>query len=149
MKPFTTGAIAGAAAGLAGAVALATRRKKTHGPSRLLHCDAAELSFESIMPGVQRAIVWGDPDRGAYAAFTRFDAGVSHPLHTHPNDITILVVSGAYVYRAGDREIRVGPGSYLFVPAGTPHTSAADPNEPSLFFEESTSRFGLIPTPQA
>lgn len=138
-------AIRTTAFGIAGAAAavLARRRHKTAGPGTFTYHSADELAFKEVMPGVKRAVLWGDPDRGAYAGFTRFSPGSSHPLHTHPNDIKLIVLSGVYEYKLGETLHRAGPRSYVFIPAGAEHTSGGDAVEGCLFYEESPGRFGL------
>ena len=69
------------------------------------------------------------------------DAGV----HTHTNDLRIVVIKGAYLYRADGRETRVGPGGFLFVPGGTKHWSGGDPKDGAQFYQEGLGKFDLIP----
>lgn len=142
MKRSTLAAIGGTTAALAGVTlaALAARRKK---PERMLPLRSAELYYTEVVPGVSAAVLRGDPDRGAYARFTRFDPGVEVPWHTHPHDIRMVVLAGAYLYGTEEGEIPVTAGSYFEIPAGVPHTSRADPVEGCLFYEESEGKFGL------
>lgn len=146
MKRSTMATIGGTAAGLAGgalASAFAMRTRKPHAPHELTHFAPDAMRFIEVVPGVSRAVLWGRPDHGPYAAFTRFAPGVRNAMHTHPHDIAIVVLSGAYIYTTAETEIRVGPRSYLFVPGGVPHISSADPNEGLLMYEECSGRFGL------
>jgi hypothetical protein len=53
--------------------------------------------YAEAIPGVSRAIISGDPDKGAYRAFTKFAPGSMHPMHSHPNEIWIVVLKGAYI----------------------------------------------------
>src|SRR3954451_5317328 len=110
MKKRYTLALGAALAAIAGASVFAmkrTRRGLRPGRHVALHGPADELEFEPIIPGVSRAVLWGDPDRGAYAAFSRFEPGAYHRLHTHPHDITLVVLSGAYIYGTDDEAVRV------------------------------------------
>jgi quercetin dioxygenase-like cupin family protein len=98
------------------------------------------------VPGVSKAPLWGDPDKGPYGAFTRFVAGHSNPLHTHTSDVRLVVIKGAYLYRpAKGPERRISPGQYLFVPGGVQHVSGGDAKEGAVFYEESVGKFDLIP----
>lgn len=103
-----------------------------------------KAEFKEVMPGISRAIIVGNPEKGPYRAFTKFEPGVSHELHTHPNDVDLVVLTGAYIYKPekGD-EIRVGPGSYMHIPADDRHASSGDPKLGVLFFEESSGPFGV------
>jgi mannose-6-phosphate isomerase-like protein (cupin superfamily) len=45
------------------------------------------------------------------------------PIHVHPNtDEAFYVSDGEATFVLGDRELRVAPGTLVFVPRGTPHT---------------------------
>jgi len=104
---------------------------------------AAHMQFKDVAPGVSRAVLWGDPDTGAFGALTKFKAGTWKALHTHSNDIRIVVITGAYIHEAGGKKTTVGPGSYMLVPGGEPHASGAGKGQDALFLEESDGKFDL------
>jgi beta-alanine degradation protein BauB len=94
--------------------------------------------------GVSMAAVWGDADKGAHGTFTKFDPGFDAGMHTHTNDVSIVVLKGAYLYK-DDGEKRVGPGEFLMVPGGHKHWSGGDKTEGALFYEEGSGKFDLVP----
>ena len=98
-------------------------------------------------PGVKIADVWGNHATGAYGAFLKFPAGFVAPLHTHTNDIKIVVLSGTYVQTPeGKTEVRLGPGSYAFQPGGKyKHISACDKASECDLFIQSGGKFDLKP----
>jgi quercetin dioxygenase-like cupin family protein len=49
------------------------------------------------------------------------------------------------VYDCGTGEKRLGPGSYLFEPAGLKHTAGAGEDADCVFFEEGSGAFNLRP----
>ena len=51
-------------------------------------------------------------------------AGDRIPLHTHDVDEAITIIDGEAEARLGDDRRRVGPGTTIFIPAGTPHGAA-------------------------
>jgi quercetin dioxygenase-like cupin family protein len=111
-----------------------------------VHVDSAKASYAELVPGASRATLWGDPGSGAHAAFTKFTPGFSNALHTHTNDLRIVVVKGAYVFKPeGGREIRVDAGQYLFIPGGTRHATGSDAQAGALFYQESDGKFDLNP----
>jgi quercetin dioxygenase-like cupin family protein len=115
---------------------------------KVVYVSADKADFKE-MPGgsggVSRAIVWGDPDKGAHGTFTKFKPGYEAGAHTHTNDVSIVVIKGAYLYKDDDGEKRVGPGDFLKVPGGHKHSSGGDKAEGALFFETGSAKFDLIP----
>jgi quercetin dioxygenase-like cupin family protein len=108
---------------------------------------AGAMTFEPMVggpPGVTEARLWGDSTKGAYAAFSKFPAGWSAPLHTHPSDHKVVVISGTWIHgEPGKPDVKLGPGSYLFQPAGMKHTSACDAASECVAFLESSGKFGI------
>jgi quercetin dioxygenase-like cupin family protein len=112
---------------------------------------AADLKWGDLdptgAPGVKSADVWGDHTQGAFGGFTKFPAGYVAPLHTHTNDLKIVVISGTFIHTPeGKPAARLGPGSYLMQSGGNyRHTTACDKASECLFFIQSTGKFDLIP----
>ncbi len=69
----------------------------------------------------------GAMDTSPHATFTKFDPRFDAGMHTHTNDVSIVVVKGAYLYTDEAGEKRVGPGEYLFVPGGNTGAAATRP----------------------
>jgi anti-sigma factor ChrR (cupin superfamily) len=80
--------------------------------SRLVTMPASDMKWMDLdpkgAPGVKVADVWGDHTKGAYGAFIKFPAGWAAPLHTHTNDLKIVVVSGTSCSPAGTTRTRPG-----------------------------------------
>ena len=147
MRRSTLSTVGGAAAGFVVAAGLVARRlgKRAQRPRELRHARPDQMHFEEVVPGASRAILWGDPETGPYAAFVRFEPGARLPLHTHTNPIALVVVSGAYLQGSRrEGEIRVEAGEYLYNPAGSTHWSGADAQAGCLFYEEGPDRFDIV-----
>src|SRR5258708_32833619 len=71
-------------------------------------------------------VLHGDPDKGPHATFTKFEPGFDAGWHTHTNDVSCVVIKGAYLYKDEAGEKRVGPGEYIFIPGGHKHWSGGD-----------------------
>jgi mannose-6-phosphate isomerase-like protein (cupin superfamily) len=123
-----------AAAGFAGLLAQ---------EGKVVHISGQSGTYKEIFPGVSKCALWGDADRGPAGAFTRFAPGQMNRMHTHTHDVRIVVLEGAYIYKAGGQEIRVGPKEYLFIPGGTPHVSRGDDKAGALFYEETPGKFDV------
>ena len=102
-------------------------------------------------PGIKIADVWGDHSKTGFGAFLEFPAGFLSPLHTHTNDIKIVVISGTYTQAPeGKPAVRLGPGSYAFQPGGSyKHVSGCDKASKCELFIESTGPFDLLPVAAA
>ena len=124
----------------ASSVGLAQKAKK------VIYVSSSDATFKPApMEGVSMATLWGDPDKGAHATFTKFAAGHDAGMHTHTNDVWISVIKGAYLYKDDAGEKRVGPGDFLRVPGGHKHWSGGDKAEGALFYQEGSGKFDLIP----
>lgn len=114
------------------------------GQKGVVHVDSAKATYKDLAPGASATVLWGDMDKGPYGAFTKFEPGAAHALHTHTNDIRIVVLEGAYLYKPEKgEEKRVAAGQYLFIPGGDRHASGSDAKEGVVFYQESSGKFDL------
>jgi quercetin dioxygenase-like cupin family protein len=112
---------------------------------QLTFVPGAKANFNEVIPGVSKAVLWGNPGEGAYGAFTRMKPGMDAGLHTHTNDVWITVLKGAYVYKDDAGEKRVRAGDFIRIPGGMKHRSGSDKKEGALFYEEASGAFDLVP----
>ena len=83
---------------------------------------------------------------GRYGAVEfRGHNGFAAPLHTHTNDMKVVIVSGTFIQTPeGKPEFRLGPGSYFLQPGGNyRHTTSCDPAAECVFFVEGKGKFDL------
>jgi quercetin dioxygenase-like cupin family protein len=113
--------------------------------NELSFVSAEQAQFKKLAPGVSRAIVWGDPDKDPYGAFTKFAPGFNAGLHMHSHDVWLVVLKGAYLYKDNAGEKRVGADSFIRIPGGKKHWRGGDAKLGALFYEALFSRFDLIP----
>ena len=119
---------------------------QTHKGKQVIYVSSAQGTYKpSQTAGVSMHALWGDMEKGPHASFTKFEPGFDAGMHTHTNDISIVVVKGAYLYKDDGGEKRVGPGEYLFVPGGHKHWSGGDKTEGALFYEQGSGKFDTIP----
>src|ERR1700736_5820765 len=58
--------------------------------------------------------------------------GFSPPLHVHSReDEPMYVIEGRVTYQVGDRRFEAGPGSFVFLPRGIPHTFVIEGDTPA------------------
>jgi quercetin dioxygenase-like cupin family protein len=106
--------------------------------------DMKWVALPDAPPGPMLSVISGDPKKGAYTAIEKFPAGFSAALHTHPSSHKIVIISGTWIHgEPGKPDVRLGPGSYLFQPAGQKHTTACDAASECVVFIDSSGKFGL------
>jgi mannose-6-phosphate isomerase-like protein (cupin superfamily) len=116
------------------------------GQTAAVHVDPAKATYKELVPGVSAAVVWGDLEKGPYAAFIKFAPGHRDALHTHTNTSRLVVLKGAYVHKPEKGgEVRVGAGQYLLISGGDRHVTESDAKEGALFYLESDGGFDLKP----
>ena len=83
--------------------------------------------FPALRPGVERALLSGDPDKpGSPFVFRiKLPDGAKVAPHWHPVDEHVTVISGTFLYGVGEKfdesALReLPPGSYAFMPKKTP-----------------------------
>ena len=93
---------------------------------KALFVDSAKATYRTLQgnPDVSTAPIWGDATKGAHATFTKFNPGYDAGMHTHTNDVSLVVLKGAYLYKDEDGEKRVGRGS-SFASQGVTSTGVA------------------------
>lgn len=100
--------------------------------------------------GVMIAVIKGDPAKGAHEAFVKFPAGIEHPLHTHTNEIEMVIISGSLTYASeGGTPKKYAAGSFLRIPGGLKHGSTCDAGAPCVFFQEMSGKFDVKPVAPA
>ncbi|HJT70549.1 MAG TPA: DUF4437 domain-containing protein [Terriglobales bacterium] len=115
--------------------------------NEVVFVDSTKANYSAMggNPAVSTAPIWGDASKGAHATFTKFKPGYDAGMHTHTNDVWLVVIKGAYLYKDDAGEKRVGPGNFLRVPGGHKHWSGGDKKEGALFYEEGADKFDFNP----
>jgi quercetin dioxygenase-like cupin family protein len=69
---------------------------------------------------------------GALVVFNWVDPPATLPLHDHPFDQLALILAGRGVMRVDEEEHPLGPGGFVYIPAGARHGLEAVGSEPVL-----------------
>ena len=135
--------------GMAAALMMAWSMQRVQGQqaqaSKVVFASPDQAKFTEVGKGSSMAPIWGDSNMEAHATFTKFEPGFDAGMHTHTNDVWLVVIKGAYLYKDDAGEKRVGPGDFIRVPGGHKHWSGGDKKEGALFYEEGSGKFDLIP----
>lgn len=112
---------------------------------QVIYASSAKATYKPMPTGgASMDVLAGDPEKGAHKTFTKFDPGYDAGMHSHTNDVSIVGIKGAYLYKDEAGEKRVGPGEFLFVPGGHKHWSGGDKTEGAIFYEEGSGKFDVI-----
>ncbi len=131
-------------AGIFCAMAAALAQEKPRPPKEPVVVSPDEGDYQRVAPGITRRVLWGNPEKGSYAAFTRFAPGLKNALHAHAHDIRVVVLEGELVYGIDGKVVTIGPKQFALFPAGGLHTSGAG-EKGVLFYEESDGPFDMTP----
>lgn len=109
--------------------------------------DSERIAFEQIAPFVKMGGAWGNRATGPHGTFGEFPAGASSPQHTHTGAYHGVVVSGVMInpFDGESDPVEMGPGSYWYVPSGTPHVTACVSAEPCRFYFHADGAFDFTP----
>ena len=96
--------------------------------------------------GTQFAALSGDHKTGPFTQMRKVPAGTDNGLHTHSNEITMVVISGL-LYEGPDASSAkdFGPGSVIVLPADWPHVSGCRPGSDCIFYQEGKGKFDYKP----
>jgi len=93
------------------------------------------LSVENPVGGIMTFKATSDETGGAATALETVAApGEGPPLHVHLEDELIHTLEGVFRVKLGDSVFELEPGSFVFIPNGTPHTWQNIGNQPARFF---------------
>jgi molybdate transport system substrate-binding protein len=105
------------------------------GQERISPDDLKNLKWRTSPNGTSQATVIGDPTKpGLYVIISKFPAGQKTPVHFHPDDRIVTVVSGTAYFGYGETfdEANVKampPGSIVTEPSKMPHYNWAKDGE--------------------
>src|SRR5438876_10075879 len=99
---------------------------------KVIFVSAKDAKF-SVNPsgatGGSMAPIWGDASTGAHGTFTKLVPGFDAGMNTHTNDVWLVVIKGAYLYKDEAGVKRVGPGDFIRVHGGQKHWSGGGMKE--------------------
>ena len=109
---------------------------------------ASELKWVDVpdTKGVQQAVAWGNPQKGAHGSYAKFPAGAEIPLHTHTAGSRSVVISGTMMEGLeGQTPKELGPGSYFYIPGEVKHTTACKAGAECVIYSDWQGAFDLKP----
>jgi len=138
-----------ALATLLGACAVAQAEGPAWDPNKPVALPSGDVAYQNINEAIQMADVWGDRATGPHGTFGKFPANFETPVHTHTFAYHGVVLAGVMTNPFGETgeksPAKMPAGSYWYVPAGTPHSTACVSTTPCQFFFDSEGGFNFTP----
>lgn len=105
-----------------------------------------QMEWKEIAPGIQRVILWGDRDTGAYAMLLKIAPGTVADPHAHTGDYHGVNVKGTWRHSFDTGEQRdLPPGSFILQPGMALHGDACVSTEECIFFIHQDVKGDYIP----
>ena len=108
----------------------------------------ADLQWSALpeRPGMQFAVLSGDPRTGPYTQIRKVPAGTANPLHSHSSDLTNVIISGTWYTGANEATAKdFGPGSVVFMPGNWLHVSGCRSGSECVFYQDGKGKFDFQP----
>ena len=108
----------------------------------------AELKWTAMpeRPGMQIAILSGDPKTGAYTQMRKVPAGTDNAPHSHSSEIKNVIISGVWYTGTDMASARdFGPGSIVMMPGNWVHVSGCRAGSDCVFYQEGKGKFDFNP----
>lgn len=136
-NPFTTSLTLTCFASITilGCLTAGAEKKTVGADPKAVFTTADRIKYDVIMPGVAEfGTVSGDRMKGAHGTFIKVVKGTGTPAHTHSNSYRGVVLKGLVENPfAGNAatQVKMGPGSYYSVPAGSEHITRCADDSPT------------------
>ncbi len=141
-------AVAGlvAAALLVPATAGAKDQAKKGGGKAIL-VPASDLKFteDPKSPGVQVAVLSGDPKKGASHLIIKLPANFEAPLHHHTSDHYSVVLAGTMVFTYDGQDHTLPAGSYFSFTGKKQHVTKCSDAAGCTLFVDTRGKWDLVP----
>lgn len=124
----------------------ATAKDTKKGGSEVL-IPASSLKWSDVagFPGVQMAVLEGNPAKGPHHAMLKLPGGLSVPLHHHPSDHYVALLAGTMVFTVDGKETRLPAGSYFSFVGKKRHTTKCEAGADCVLFVDSRGKWDVIP----
>jgi hypothetical protein len=107
------------------------------------------LSFKDLKwtalagrPGMEIAVLSGDPSSGPYTQMRKVLAGTDNPPHTHSSELTNVVISGVWYTGADTSSAKdFGPGSIVRMPSHWVHVSGCRAGSDCVLYQDGKGPF--------
>jgi quercetin dioxygenase-like cupin family protein len=108
---------------------------------------AAEVKWADVpgFPGVQMAVLSGNPGKGPHHSMLKFGGGFSAPVHHHSSDHYGTVVSGTLVLVVEGKENKLPAGSYFAFTGKAKHATRCEAGADCVLAIDARGKWDVVP----
>jgi quercetin dioxygenase-like cupin family protein len=96
-------------------------------------------------PGVQLAVLEGDPAKGPHHSMIKLAGGFAAPLHHHSSDHYVTVVSGTLVLTVDGKDNKLAAGSYFSFKGKKQHVTKCEAGADCVLSVDSRGKWDVVP----
>ena len=96
-------------------------------------------------PGVQMAVLQGNPAKGPHHSMLKLPSGFVAPLHHHTPDHYVTMVSGTLVLTVDGKDTRLPAGSYFSFVGKKPHVTKCEAGADCVLAVDSRGAWDVLP----
>jgi len=125
-------------------------RAQKEGSMNPIMVSFSELKWAGLpeRPGMQFAVLSGDPTIGPYTQMRKVPAGTNNGLHAHSSELTNVIISGVWFTGTDQSSAKdFGPGSVVMMPGGWVHVSGCRSGSDCVFYQAGKGKFDFKPSP--
>ena len=124
---------------------------KSKPAANVVFATASEMKFADVagFPGVQMAVVEGDPAKGASHFYLKYAAGFSAGVHHHSPDHYVTVVAGTLVLVVDGQEHKLPAGSYFAFTSKAKHATKCEAGAECILFLDARGKWDVVPDAHA
>lgn len=134
-----------AMAAVAFAPTAAAKDTKMGGSAVLMPAGSFKWSDVAGFPGVQMAVMQGDPAKGPHHAMLKLPGGFSVPLHHHTSDHFVAVVAGTMTFTVDGKETKLPAGSYFSFIGKKKHLTKCEAGADCVLAVDSRGKWDVLP----
>jgi quercetin dioxygenase-like cupin family protein len=108
---------------------------------------AGEMKWADVagFPGVQMAVLGGNPAKGPHHSMLKFVGGFAAPVHHHSSDHYGTVVSGTLVLLINDQEYKLPAGSYFAFTGKAKHATRCEAGADCVVAIDARGKWDVVP----
>lgn len=108
---------------------------------------SGEVTWADVpgFPGVQMAVLGGNPAKGPHHSMLKFAGGFTAPVHHHSSDHYVTVVAGNLVLVVDGKENKLPPGSWFAFTGRAKHATRCEAGADCVLAIDSRGKWDVVP----